>query len=175
MRGTTLSGEPPPSAKSISTHVPRAGHDNFNSRAPCGARPPSISTASTAREFQLTCPVRGTTILASTNPCCTPISTHVPRAGHDCHVSLLLGVCNGFQLTCPVRGTTSSHGYEFIVTRISTHVPRAGHDGRPQRRASLTGYFNSRAPCGARRLAQGWITSFTRFQLTCPVRGTTNR
>ncbi len=56
----------------ISTHVPHAGHDygalatsepriNFNSRAPCGARPSSYVPLTTILSFQLTCPMRGTT------------------------------------------------------------------------------------------------------------------
>ena len=56
----------------ISTHVPHAGHDqrvlldgdapsDFNSRAPCGARPPARQGRQALDGFQLTCPMRGTT------------------------------------------------------------------------------------------------------------------
>ena len=56
----------------ISTHVPRTGHDvdrsiddyfdnNFNPRAPYGARRAKIRTINRLKKFQPTCPVRGTT------------------------------------------------------------------------------------------------------------------
>ena len=34
--------------------------------------------------------------------------------------------------------------------------------------------FNPRAPCGARRRAQGIVLRRGQFQSTCPLRGTTN-
>ena len=142
--------------------MPHAGHDaradlplrwivHFNSRAPCGARHCDSDTVAPSNPFQLTCPVRGTTTAAARN-------VNSPE----------------FQLTCPVRGTTRRNDCILDDVGISTHVPRAGHDPRRRRRLSSGLHFNSRAPCGARRLAQGWISSFTRFQLTCPVRGTTS-
>ena len=38
-----------------------SGHLDFNSRAPCGARPDSQYEKDRIDEFQLTCPMRGTT------------------------------------------------------------------------------------------------------------------
>ena len=56
---------------------------NFNSRAPCGARPNEIYAVSLMLKFQLTCPVRGTTYNVAAVGEYVKISTHVPRAGHD--------------------------------------------------------------------------------------------
>ena len=59
----------------------------------------------TERIFQPTCPVRGTTTLHVHIRYHAPISTHVPRTGHDIAATL----------TIP-------------KVAISTHVPRTGHD-----------------------------------------------
>ena len=123
----------------ISTHVPHAGHDcrrtggrrlhrNFNSRAPCGARPVGAVPTFVLRGFQLTCPMRGTTLLRNYGVSEASISTHVPHAGHDGWTEIapqLFANFNSrapcgarrsdhrresdggqFQLTCPMRGTT---------------------------------------------------------------------
>ena len=168
----------------ISTHVPRAGHDsterlypgrrrNFNSRAPCGARPTSATSFVVGFTFQLTCPVRGTTTGAGVDLQLHKISTHVPRAGHDIDA---IGMGNDrtdfnsrapcgarpyvafdrfqlwkFQLTCPVRGTTQTFETTDGAVRISTHVPHAGHDRALGRHVVRQDNFNSRAPCGARQ------------------------
>ena len=100
----------------ISIHVPRAGHDgnapasercsnDFNPRAPCGARQMVNLIDRNAKIFQSTCPVRGT----------TESSKIFPKSGK-------------FQSTCPVRGTTGYGLCQGSDHRISIHVPRAGHD-----------------------------------------------
>ena len=162
MRGTTKSSGAAVFPRVISTHVPHAGHDkverrrcgycqNFNSRAPCGARPYVAFDRFQLWKFQLTCPVRGTTIPEINFFISFPISTHVPRAGHDCNVpralhllanfnsrapcgarrfyKIFAAVGSSFQLTCPMRGTTRSSSHSH---------------------------------------------SFWEFQLTCPMRGTTD-
>ena len=146
----------------ISTHVPHAGHDlfsaitednarNFNSRAPCGARPHTAKKKTRNSRFQLTCPMRGTTHVAYTEYVNACISTHVPHAGHD-----------GRDIIW------------FANHTISTHVPHAGHDAFFTLYIDDDLHFNSRAPCGARPLRTMIPErSFGRFQLTCPMRGTT--
>ena len=162
MRGTTPIAIRVPAHLCISTHVPRAGHDSaetpvdafaedFNSRAPCGARRIRARTVISLQKFQLTCPVRGTTTGFPRLCSALMISTHVPRAGHDIWRTTHSNGRNEFQLTCPVRGTT---GMGYTVCDIFAN-------------------FNSRAPCGARRLTGGRIYAIIKFQLTCPVRGTT--
>ena len=94
MRGTTKASLLLGVLTAISTHVPHAGHDgdmltmyrnilNFNSRAPCGARPIRSHRLISIWEFQLTCPMRGTTVAEAALRSPVAISTHVPHAGHD--------------------------------------------------------------------------------------------
>ena len=170
----------------ISTHVPRAGHDG-NIRY----------TLTPAVQFQPTCPVRGTTRksfpyrarLPHFNPrapcgarprsCevfhgADPISTHVPRAGHDEPNNGIMLVHQQFQPTRPIRGATwprrpcTTRIFRFQPTRpirgatlqimavdvfhvISTHAPHTGRDPQDVRAADRLSDFNPRAPYGARR------------------------
>ena len=78
----------------ISIHVPREGHDTINALR-----------IRRSREFQSTCPARGTTADKSALTAQLEISIHVPREGHDC----------------------GKHGI-FLPLSISIHVPREGHD-----------------------------------------------
>ena len=141
MRGTTAAVQADVDFIGISTHVPHAGHDpsarypllscaDFNSRAPCGARPCCGTTAFPRHLFQLTCPMRGTTRRLLKFLPVREISTHVPHAGHDNLGAYDTYIPNdfnsrapcgarhaeytaffsaiAFQLTCPMRGTTRS-------------------------------------------------------------------
>ena len=94
VRGATTPGKPPTLYPDISIHAPRAGRDNsgssgwqladdFNPRAPCGARPRFTWPAGYDTTFQSTRPVRGATLL-----------------------SVLVYLIIIFQSTRPVRGAT---------------------------------------------------------------------
>ena len=98
--------------------MPHAGHDrdavpfvvcvhDFNSRAPCGARPFEDDVQNDARAFQLTCPMRGTTYNDRGQKVVIYISTHVPHAGHDFPRISKVYPQYKFQLTRPRRGTTN--------------------------------------------------------------------
>ena len=140
VRGTTRFSHVLDDRYTISTHVPRAGHDwTIRSRLMRHTR------------FQLTCPVRGTTEMFIFNARNFPISTHVPRAGHDTRSRTGRGAGRRFQLTCPVRGTTAEPVRIDARIEISTHVPRAGHDQCCCSPSPPRAHFNSRAPCGARQ------------------------
>ena len=102
---------------SISTHVPRTGHDvtadglhvyaaKFQPTCPVRGTTIRIATGSGNMIFQPTCPVRGTTDLFFHYRHTAGISTHVPRTGHDLPVLMALWLGMRFQPTCPVRGTT---------------------------------------------------------------------
>ncbi len=216
----------------ISTHVPRAGHDG-NIRY----------TLTPAVQFQPTCPVRGTTRksfpyrarLPHFNPrapcgarprsCevfhgADPISTHVPRAGHDEPNNGIMLVHQQFQPTRPIRGATwprrpcTTRIFRFQPTRpirgatrrmfvlridyqISTHAPHTGRDynltqvttsqhhfnprapygARHTNCAKCgqnTSYFNPRAPYGARLSVPGRRLVSISFQPTRPIRGATH-
>ena len=170
---------------------------NFNSRAPCGARRLPHARLVNRRVFQLTCPMRGTTCADHCGSCNRIISTHVPHAGHDGRVRVgiselsnfnsrapcgarhcdsdTVAPSNPFQLTCPMRGTTDDPPAARLVSDISTHVPHAGHDVIAELIGDTVDHFNSRAPCGARLIKEITQHILNGFQLTCPMRGTTNK
>ena len=145
----------------------------FNPRAPCGARLMLIFRLVILSAFQSTRPVWGATIFTSnffllmrfqsTRPvwgataltvfyrCHKAISIHAPRVGRDWGLPQISLAGKQFQSTRPVWGATLRHCY-----------------GDPCR-----GYFNPRAPCGARPYLM--VNAFMRnaFQSTRPVWGAT--
>ena len=192
----------------ISTHAPRAGRDNsaymslmisndFNSRAPRGARRSSERENTAPQRFQLTRPARGATGEWSENANGSYISTHAPRAGRD-EDDLPLrhmrghfnsraprgarrserqprGCRNGFQLTRPARGATLWRGLlKTIPPNFNSRAPRGARLPAADV-SSLTGDFNSRAPRGARQLNSAPKVTNCEFQLTRPARGATSR
>ena len=141
LRGTTRSRPPCRRSRRISIHVPLAGHDraisrsrmtrnNFNPRAPCGARRWEIVHSARGQHFNPRAPCGARPVgMRFSRFMLSLISIHVPLAGHDI-------------------GALTDSTPRLI---ISIHVPLAGHD--PER---YGGYykninFNPRAPCGARR------------------------
>ena len=192
-------------AKKISTHAPLAGRDsvaaglpeqreNFNPRAPCGARPKHIKQEGNLRRFQPTRPLRGATI--STLLCAAAakkISTHAPLAGRDSvaaglpeqrenfnprapcgarpNPDLVVGAFILFQPTRPLRGATRSTSRIENFTEISTHAPLAGRDGEvvPSLQARMD--FNPRAPCGARQYLEGHNYGRTNISTHAPLAG----
>ena len=161
LRGATRTSKTWKPATRISTHAPLAGRDRdmtpeeiaelISTHAPLAGRD-NYATGMTANSirFQPTRPLRGAT----------------PRPRHGCAGSML------FQPTRPLRGATIQRLHSQRAIYISTHAPLAGRDdlvppficeggisthaplaGRDQAlhpRKTHTGYFNPRAPCGAR-------------------------
>ena len=145
---------------------------SFNSRAPHGARPPTVCTCGKETEFQFTRPAWGATNSAMlptasarfqfTRPAWGAtmwllntkqpdiVSIHAPRMGRDFLRGRLVPDCE-FQFTRPAWGATG------IVRRPGgswkSFNSRAPHGARRNRRRHcLTQLsFNSRAPHGARR------------------------
>ena len=128
--------------RGISIHAPLAGRDRsvyqlirldqaISIHAPLAGRDvKSLTHWQRLWAFQSTRPLRGATILLMSSPRkLVIISIHAPLAGRDYHAQLL-----------------RRYGY------ISIHAPLAGRDPvRPYLRRGR-GYFNPRAPCGARHL-----------------------
>ena len=145
---------------------------DFNSHAPCGARPDSTSQSPSGSHFNSHAPCgarrererRGDADLHfnSHAPCgarlCAfryvlheqVISTHPPHAGRD---SALCGApCPppAFQLTRPMRGATGTDGGTGQVRRnFNSHAPCGARHVHARAR-DPGGNFNSHAPCGAR-------------------------
>ena len=61
----------------------RISRQNFNPRAPRGARRERAASDFNVYQFQSTCPARGTTACHNVVFCRAFISIHVPREGHD--------------------------------------------------------------------------------------------
>ena len=168
---------------------------HFNPRAPCGARPASLTASPSCSRFQSTRPVWGATHLARDIPHGEAISIHAPRVGRDrrrahrlfwrhdfnprapCGARLgnpqLSDTVLAFQSTRPVWGATSPIVLRRVRAGISIHAPRVGRDRWSSPTAKRRIYFNPRAPCGARRARQDSEEALPIFQSTRPVWGAT--
>ena len=169
----------------ISIHVPREGHDDsvrpsrshrcaFQSTCPARGTTRHFSLRCTPAEFQSTCPARGTTVSQQERGLPQAISIHVPREGHDRRGRDVPGAQPHFNPRAPrgarLRQSNKSleknHDFNpraprgarlrckdcaYSTLYISIHVPREGHD----------------------ILRLSIVTEETRFQSTCPARGTT--
>ena len=118
----------------ISIHAPHAGRDlslyivqthdnNFNPRAPCGARLTSRMYTLSAASFQSTRPMRGATLIPelAIRPMAT-ISIHAPHAGRD-HPPILKPYQEMYfnpRAPCgarPIAGSISNSTWKFQSTR----------------------------------------------------------
>ena len=121
--------------------------NNFNPRAPCGARPQI--------PFNF---IRS-----------TRISTHAPLAGRDVLVVSIGIKVFKFQPTRPLRGATES--VPALATSdflISTHAPLAGRDRGKGCTLLDSENFNPRAPCGARLQLKPQLFDFLDFNPRAP-------
>ena len=190
VRGATAAVRAPHVPLPVSIHAPRAGRDKggmgvyiyyvgFNPRAPCGARPRSVSAMMPRAEFQSTRPVRGATAGSVRRHSPTEVSIHAPRAGRDLidfspvdhgivsiHApragrdsEIKESIINAYvSIHAPRAGRDVAILYAVSYLYVSIHAPRAGRDlGCPRTFGRRRG-FNPRAPCGA-RLARHWVLS----------------
>ena len=185
LRGATRRAEADRPAISISTHAPLAGRDrpdfsatesrnNFNPRAPCGARLQISSYAHPLHKFQPTRPLRGATAKSSAlgssschfnprapcgaRPSCRPLPS---ARGRDFNPRAPCGARrwtlprpappSAFQPTRPLRGATGSRPCRARPAAADFN-PRAPCGARPAEAAAALAifHFNPRAPCGAR-------------------------
>ena len=159
------------------TWLPWDTPQNFNPRAPCGARHLTILAAlEGAADFnpRAPCGARPPRRCVWHPRGC--ISIHAPRVGRDCTPSLKTLPTTRFQSTRPVWGATRAHlsgGWHwrtfqstrpvwgatcsgFVVFRkpekFQSTRPVWGATSAAVKRHGIAGNFNPRAPCGARRL-----------------------
>ena len=126
--------------------------DDFNPRAPCGAR--------------LGKTVGGVTYYN--------ISIHAPRVGRDVNTSTTAVDGEIFQSTRPVWGATIIVPIDNVLGDISIHAPRVGRDSRSAREIrSLTLFQSTRPVWGATRMSLSSSGIFCAFQSTRPVWGAT--
>ena len=130
-----------PQSLSVSIHAPRVGCDDlvrsrpasarsFNSRTPCGVRHHVIDNV-----------VDG-----------SPVSIHAPRVG--CDVLVVVGVLayalvsiHAPRVGCDIREVS-----RWLKECVSIHAPRVGCDCQAEPKEPPQYGFNSRTPCGVRRL-----------------------
>ena len=126
--------------------------NDFNPRAPCGARPHLRKVWNRYGN----------------------ISTHAPLAGRDVYDPSPLFWFYYISTHAPLAGRDDP-AIKFILEtiQISTHAPLAGRDCKQRGTATSPQYFNPRAPCGARPLDVCLERIQQRFQPTRPLRGAT--
>ena len=141
LRGATAAGDRDQAHDAISTHAPLAGRDqrttpqrnecinNFNPRAPCGARRHSATPSPSTANFN-------------------------PRApcGARPGLSVDPGNPSEFQPTRPLRGATLGVTIYYLLGKeyFNPRAPCGARHHLPGAQAVHL-YFNPRAPCGARR------------------------
>ena len=148
---------------------------NFNPRAPYGARPAIPCTPPPGVLFQSTRPIRGAT--RSRPGVCgnAHISIHAPHTGRDAGCSRWDLFTIAFQSTRPIRGATGSSRIRCI--QAGDFNPRAPYGARRFLIVedvhipciSIHAPHTGRDP-STRRSTMGWIL----FQSTRPIRGATS-
>ena len=171
-------------ADMISIHAPRAGRDsrscfsclrlnNFNPRAPRGARRDDDRTQADPGTFQSTRPARGATSASDLHQRAYGISIHAPRAGRD-GPSTGQGVPEvQISIHAPRAGRDGGRVRLEAYVHISIHAPRAGRDfeiGTPPEFP----FISIHAPRAGRDIrGSGASATSVGFQSTRPARGAT--
>ena len=123
-------------------------YSDFNPRAPCGARPPSVTGVH--NYF---------------------ISTHAPLAGRDSPYSVSLLYRYDFNPRAPCGARRAPPRGILAVENISTHAPLAGRDVSIISPYKTLKNFNPRAPCGARPSQRPRRTKPTSISTHAPLAG----
>ena len=105
----------------------------FNPRAPYGARRQTIMKPTSSAEFQSTRPIRGATMLRDGGIVEVEISIHAPHTGRDPARADSDSRREIFQSTRPIRGATCHNVQTYkLVLLISIHAPHTGRDQERQ-------------------------------------------
>ena len=124
----------------------------FNSRTPCGVRQ--------ARELDVARP--------------KDVSIHAPRVGCDNAWADARSDKQWFQFTHPVWGATCSSDKIPTSRLVSIHAPRVGCDLMAPQLSVSVGRFNSRTPCGVRRLVLEALAKLLGVSIHAPRVGCDN-
>ena len=122
---------------------------DFNPRAPCGARQQERFELYLIRDFnpRAPCGARRDQARDATG---NAISTHAPLAGRDIVRSTAAIRVKNFNPRAPCGARPQQNEPRMSDLKISTHAPLAGRDCAFRTGQSMTVDFNPRAPCGAR-------------------------
>ena len=166
-------------AVGISIHAPRVGRDdtrvghktngnNFNPRAPCGARRYTPYCCFTQNKFQSTRPVWGATVLTLGRTDDFVISIHAPRVGRDVLHRPELAGPSDFNPRAPC-GARQEKTYTFNQKKVFQSTrPVWGATGSITELNGVMVDFNPRAPCGARRDCVRSTLDRTRISIHAP-------
>ena len=146
--------------------------NDFNPRAPCGARQIHAAVARPARQISIHVPLAGHDLYAVARGRAADISIHVPLAGHDPCSKWFLDGHRNFNPRAPCG---ARHEINVFMSVNINFNPRAPCGARQLRHTGSQWFrhFNPRAPCGARRDGSVYVQCRNIFQSTCPLRGTT--
>ena len=146
---------------------------NFNPRAPYGARRVSFCWQGCKIWISIHAPHTGRDMQTDGENYWKDISIHAPHTGRDNVIWNGLLVMSLFQSTRPIRGATwRCPSASFLRGYFNPRAPYGARPSRPARRTRTT-YFNPRAPYGARPRSHSCSAATQRFQSTRPIRGAT--
>ena len=128
----------------------RVGED-FNPRAPCGARLSIASITSSGSLISTHAPLAGRDYAYILHDMDTDISTHAPLAGRDAEGAIM--------------GTR--------LTTISTHAPLAGRDRKSHSISYVPPVFQPTRPLRGATVEDVPKDIYDKFQPTRPLRGAT--
>ena len=155
------------------THIHAAEGEDFNPRAPCGARRYLPIPAVCLRpRFQSTCPLRGTTLYPFYQILPGKISIHVPLAGHDRSLTIMQPNPHYFNPRAPCGARLVAR--HCRRGKAGNFNPRAPCGARPHLRICRDRpgvYFNPRAPCGARPRDMFQANSYWGISIHVPLAG----
>ena len=140
---------------------------DFNPRAPCGARQRKPRITDISGKFQSTRPLRGATTAAGITLVQLLFQSTRPLRGATAR---LLASDNStiISIHAPLAGRDSTPSRQSVRHLISIHAPLAGRDHilptSPQRQPD----FNPRAPCGARHKYIQCRSCFANFNPRAP-------
>ena len=149
--------------------------EDFNPRAPCGARLEALGNLGIKVLFQSTRPVRGATgsllFFFSGNG----ISIHAPRAGRDLFTIMIIRLYQDFNPRAPCGARPACDRDQDQHQQFQSTRPVRGATAILSGSSCVKVDFNPRAPCGARLPQTMAGMSPAIFQSTRPVRGATCR
>ena len=184
MRGATTPVADAAAAAAISIHAPHAGRDlhfrrvvshqdNFNPRAPCGARLDDTHPPVCLAYFNPRAPCGARPSIFAVSAADLAISIHAPHAGRDQVGNRRVGGQNVFQSTRPMRGATRPRSARVRRKDISIHAPHAGRDHCVRVLVGDGVEFQSTRPMRGATTGERCLCKLEIFQSTRPMRGAT--
>ena len=148
-----------------------ASDGDFNPRAPCGARLTGGTVAAAISNFNPRAPCGARHVPQRRPAKRGAISILAPLAGRDRMAGMTQTELAAFQSSRPLRGATSLFYLIPAVSVFQSSRPLRGATGLFLRNGNLPGYFNPRAPCGARHPVVTVIALVAVISILAPLAG----